>query len=79
MSILNWVVQMNSALESLVPAVANLTSLYGASSSAGDTERREDAVFLSQIDLECYHKAEDLFTQKLTSFTKKQFFEARNV
>jgi len=34
-------------------------------------------VFLSCLSLNQYHGAEELFTQELTTFTKKQFFEAR--
>ena len=63
--------QVNSSLSDLSEAVTDLISLYNLTSGPIDTP----AVFLSQLPLEEYHKAEEKFTQQLTAFTKKQFFE----
>ena len=35
----------------------------------------EKATFVSQLSLDEYHKAEEIFTNELTKYTKKQFFE----
>lgn len=68
--------QMNTALDSLVPAVQQLTSVYRASASGTNAERENDCpVFLSHFDLEPYHRTEERYTQTLVAFTKKQFFE----
>jgi hypothetical protein len=35
------------------------------------------ATFVSQLSLDEYHKAEEIFTNELTKYTKKQFFEVK--
>ena len=35
------------------------------------------ATFVSQLSLDDYHKAEETFTNELTKYTKKQFFEVQ--
>ena len=70
--------QINSSLEKPTGCVSELSSLYHR--AAADPEAgqgQENAAFLSQLPLEDYHKMEEKFTQELTSFTKKQFFEVK--
>ena len=38
---------------------------------------RTMAAFVSQLSLDDYHGAEEVFTNELTKYTKKQFFEVR--
>lgn len=38
-------------------------------------QEKEEAVFLSQVDLEEWHKEEDKFTNLLTTYIQKQFRE----
>jgi len=66
---------MNECLQNLSSAVSEVTNLY-QDIAAGTTERRnpEANLFLSQLDLSPYYRAEEKFTQELTAFTKKQFF-----
>ena len=53
-----------------------LCSLYISqvqSERAGSKET--DVVFLSQLSLDPFHKAEESYSRELTNFTKKLFFE----
>ncbi|XP_022105406.1 HAUS augmin-like complex subunit 3 [Acanthaster planci] len=72
-------VQMNTALERLSQATKDLLQLYhridGMNSDSDPSNTSHDAVFLSQQPLDHYHHTEERFTQELTGFTKKQFFE----
>lgn len=74
---------MNSTLDRLTRSVAELMTLYEASSAGTEFERKDgggvNGVFLSQLNLADYHRAEELFTQEMTAFTKKQFFEVSKV
>lgn len=65
---------MNAALSHLNEAVHKLSGLYRAGGGPPGKQAHE-AAFLSHVDLESYFLAEERFTQELTSFTKKQFFE----
>ena len=73
-------------MESLLTSVSDLSALYQRT-GAGTEEQRDaeqqalssssdtPSVFVSQLDLDHYHKSEEKFTQELTAFTKKQFFQ----
>ncbi|CAL1529542.1 unnamed protein product [Lymnaea stagnalis] len=69
--------KVDQALEKLLESVESLVHLYKGStakSGAGDSVEGHP-VFLSQIDLNAFHEAEERFSHDLTAFTKKQFFE----
>ncbi|KAL8622463.1 hypothetical protein ACOMHN_034128 [Nucella lapillus] len=68
--------ESNASLQRLLDSVQRLCSLYndqGKSEKADTTE--SEAVFLSHIDLDSFHKAEENYSRELTHFTKKLFFE----
>ncbi|XP_033637105.1 HAUS augmin-like complex subunit 3 [Asterias rubens] len=71
--------QMNTALERLGKSTKDLVQLYHRTASSPissrSTNTSHDATFLSQQPLGQYHVTEERFTQELTGFTKKQFFE----
>ena len=69
--------QVNQQLDELTSAVTDLVRLYkdgvqNPIESCGDAKNR---VFLSQLDLGGLEAVEQKYTQALTAFTKKQFFE----
>ena len=66
--------QLNTSLEDLFGSVKKLSATYLLGDGPVGRETRE-AVFLSQAQLDDYYLAEEKFTQELTGFTKKQFFE----
>ena len=80
---LMFVCQMNSQLECLVSSISSLSALYQQTGAGTEEQRSQEQesssdktpVFLSQLCLDNYHRTEDKFTQELTAFTKKQFFE----
>ncbi|XP_060080706.1 HAUS augmin-like complex subunit 3 [Ylistrum balloti] len=61
--------QMNANVENLVRSVEDLHNLYKSDNGNNSPN------FLSQISLGEYANAEEKFSQELTAFTKKQFFE----
>lgn len=80
--------QLNECLEGMKGAVCSMSELYttpvssslkqgrGHYNGSSHSERdNESGVFLSQLSLENYHEMEDKFTQELTAYTKKLFFE----
>ena len=62
---------MNSSLCDLKSVVKKLDSVYHTS-TIGTTG---GSTFLSQAIFDDYHHTEEKFTQELTTFTKKKFFE----
>ena len=64
--------QMNAILDKLSRTSSELVSMY---KSPGESLDHQVAPFLSQQSLHEYHGSEEKFTQQLTAFTKKQFFE----
>ena len=64
---------MNASLDKLSQTSSQLVSMYNK--SAGEGNNQQGAPFLSQQTLQEYHGVEDRFTQQLTAYTKKQFFE----
>jgi len=72
-----FVVQVNQQLDELTGAVTGVVQLYregvhNPTEQCGDTQ---NPVFLSQLDLHSLEAVEQKYTQALTAFTKKQFFE----
>ncbi|ESP05467.1 hypothetical protein LOTGIDRAFT_228043 [Lottia gigantea] len=63
--------KVNESMEKLVDSVKEVTSLYDNT----DPSQTKDIMFLSQAKLDDYFNAEEKYTQELTSFTRKQFFE----
>lgn len=68
---------VNQQLDELTCAVTTLVQLYrqgvhNPTEPCGDTK---NPVFLSQLDLRSLEAVEQKYTQALTAFTKKQFFE----
>ena len=68
---------MTDAAHQVSHAVRDLLQLYASvgSDSPREDNRSQPASFLSQLDLQNYHTAEEKFGAQLASFTKKQFFE----
>lgn len=81
LKISNLFLQMNSSLDDLVKSVSRTTDLYDRKGDVSDQnshmtlDRPTSPVFLSQLTQEEYNKTEDKFTQELTSYTKRLFFE----
>ena len=70
--------QMSACLGNLSQSVLDMSAIYQATSSGAMSMGRSpamEAAFLTTLPLQTYHKAEEQFTQQLTAFTKKQFFE----
>ena len=68
--------QVNKSLELLVPTVHELLAEYQSLGYCIETaETGNISVFLSCLNLDQYHAAEEHFTQELVGFTKKRFFE----
>lgn len=73
--------QMNNSLDELVKSVSRTTDLYDRKEEVSDQnshvtlDRPTSPVFLSQLSQEEYNKTENKFTQELTSYTKRLFFE----
>ncbi|XP_071954391.1 HAUS augmin-like complex subunit 3 [Antedon mediterranea] len=61
--------KMNTALKNLSKAFNDVSMEYSCDGDAND------AMFLSHLSLQDYCRAEEHFTQDLTKYTKKQFFE----
>ncbi|XP_021377275.1 HAUS augmin-like complex subunit 3 [Mizuhopecten yessoensis] len=61
--------QMNANLENLVRSVEELHNLYKCDG------KNNAPNFLSQLSLDEYAEVEEKFSQELTTFTKKRFFE----
>ena len=61
---------LNRSMEELAKTVTEFTQMYDLPNSS-----KEKATFVSQLSLDEYHKAEEIFTNELTKYTKKQFFE----
>lgn len=59
--------QMNSALEKLEQSVSEMTALYAGQEGSSS--------FLSQLAYDNYYASEERFTEELTAYTRKQFFE----
>lgn len=62
-------------MEQLVEAVGQLSEIY----ELPVQEKAEEAMpmFLSQLSLDEYHQKEERFSQELSHFTKKKFFEVK--
>ena len=78
---MTFVVQVNQQLDELTGAVTGVVQLYregvrNPTEQCGDTQ---NPVFLSQLDLHSLEAVEQKYTQALTAFTKKQFFEVSRV
>ncbi|XP_077981905.1 HAUS augmin-like complex subunit 3 [Glandiceps talaboti] len=71
--------QTNISSERLSKGVSDLCGLYTQSTPNATYNRAchdlENAYFLSQVSLEMYFREEEVFTQELTKYTKKQFFK----
>lgn len=75
--------QMNDSLEKLVKSVSRITDLYEMNEETTNSnqdrqlssDRPTSPVFLSQLSQDEYNKTEDKYTQELTSYTKRLFFE----
>ncbi|CAB3984805.1 HAUS augmin-like complex subunit 3 [Paramuricea clavata] len=63
---------LNKSMEELSKTVTEFTAMYDF---PGTSEEKTGATFVSQLTLDDYHKAEEIFTNELTKYTKKQFFE----
>ena len=74
---LNFILQVNSSLEQLVETVGQLSEIYELPVEG----KREDSIpmFLSQLSLDEYYKKEEKFSQELSLFTKKKFFEVHSL
>jgi hypothetical protein len=74
---------MNDSLDKLVKSVSRITDLYEMNEETTNSnqdrqlssDRPTSPVFLSQISQDEYNKTEDKYTQELTSYTKRLFFE----
>ncbi|XP_033103597.1 HAUS augmin-like complex subunit 3 [Anneissia japonica] len=64
--------EMNTALQNLSKAFQDVSLLYSRSSK---DEGADGVMFLAHLPLQDYYRAEERFTQELTKYTKKQFFE----
>lgn len=62
-------------MEQLVETVGQLSEIY----ELPVQEKAEEAMpmFLSQLSLDEYHQKEERFSQELSNFTKKKFFEVK--
>lgn len=62
-------------MEQLVETVGQLSEIY----ELPVQEKAEEAMpmFLSQLSLDEYHQKEERFSQELSHFTKKKFFEVK--
>ncbi|XP_076440782.1 HAUS augmin-like complex subunit 3 [Babylonia areolata] len=68
--------ECNASLQRLGESVQQLCSLYNDQGRLEKTETlQNEAVFLSQLSLDSFNKAEESYSRELTSFTKKRFFE----
>lgn len=77
---------MNDSLDKLVKSVSRITDLYEMNEETTNSnqdrqlssDRPTSPVFLSQLPQDEYNKTEDKYTQELTSYTKRLFFEVCN-
>jgi len=68
--------RVNSCVGDLAAAVGGVMRLYEDAGRGTQQERREEeAMFISQLDLRCYHTSEEKFGSQLSAFTRRQFFE----
>lgn len=74
--------QMNESLDKLVKSVTRITDLYNVETTDKSCQERQlsserptSPVFLSQLVQDDYNRTEEKFTQELTSYTKRLFFE----
>lgn len=63
---------VNTSIHNVVQSVKDFSQLYDLPSGQ---KERSTATFVSQLSLDDYHGAEEVFTNELTKYTKKQFFE----
>lgn len=63
---------LNTSIMEITKTVKDFTQLYDL--PVGQKERAV-AAFVSQLSLDDYHGAEEVFTNELTKYTKKQFFD----
>jgi hypothetical protein len=64
-------------LRSLISLGYNTTLTYSNQDKQLSSDRPTSPVFLSQISQDEYNKTEDKYTQELTSYTKRLFFEVK--
>ena len=69
--------QLNDCLVRICKAVEQTTSLYSSAHLHPAQSPHTVPVFLSQCHLDCYHKVEENYTQQLTAYTKRLFFEVQ--
>lgn len=75
--------KMNESLDQLVKCVSQVNDLYDREKMVGDTsgnghvmtDRPVSPVFFTQLPQDDYNKTEEKFTQELTIYTKRLFFE----
>lgn len=63
---------LNTSMNNITKTVKDFTQLYDL---PGGQKDKTTATFVSQLPLDDYHGSEDVFTNELTKYTKKQFFE----
>jgi hypothetical protein len=68
---------MNKQLDFLLTSIASLHNVYKQSHLEASSEAVQEDIspFLSKLDLSHHHKQEEYFTQEVTEYTKKQFFQ----
>ena len=67
-----WSSQADVALKNLSLTLTDVSHLYV-------TPDNQQPYFLSQIGLDGYHDAEQAFTEQLTAYARKQFFEVISI
>ncbi|XP_050403167.2 HAUS augmin-like complex subunit 3 [Patella vulgata] len=65
-------IKVNESMDGLMKSVSRVTSLYNPATKG---EGQHEEVFLSQVNLEDYYQTEEKYTQEITVFTRKQFFQ----
>ena len=76
--------QLNASVQQLQQCVVDLTNLYSThgvsvhrTTSQESDQNSEHSVFLSQLPLNHFTEAEEKFTQELTKYTKRLFFQVK--
>lgn len=70
---------LNESIDQLKSTIRDTMELYGQTDGEldcyGDNKPSKQSPFLSAYSLDSYHSVEEEFTQALTAYTKKQFFQ----
>ena len=66
---------MNESIKALNEAVLSVSKVYAIGPAHSNDILDQSGMFLSQTDLAPFFKVEEAFTQELTKYTKRLFFD----